>query len=133
MAPYQPMRMWVKREQLTRFTTGITNMSGDGMWRLENLSKALGGRALDSYQAVRTALEAVVMDHEYGFYAYQWIDYHNAAKCWRIKCCHDIRLKDGREFEGYSPNGNGWHGSHGRFDDAQVSHIRISKKQMGDE
>jgi hypothetical protein len=101
-----------------------------GEWRLEALAKNLCGSNGDRYQAVRTALQAVVMDPEYGFYAYQWIDYA-AVKHWRLKCCHDIRLKDGTELEGCSPNGNGWYGSR-RVDDSEVTHIRISKKQFGD-
>lgn len=97
--------------------------------KLEELTKALN---TDTYDAVRQALEAIVHDAEYGFYAYQWIDY-NVVKQWRLKCWHDIRLQGGREVLGCRPNADKWHAFRGEsFHDNDVTHVRISKKDWND-
>lgn len=110
----------------------MATTAADGKhWRMEELASHYRD---DTYQATRTALQALVHDPEYGFYAQQWVDYHKDAKQFRLKCCHDIRLKDGREFTGAYPNANSWHvdGSTTKITDDDVTHIRISKKQLGD-
>lgn len=92
----------------------------------------------DAYEAMREALMAMVHDVNYGFYVRQWADYHVDAKTYRLKCLHDIRLADGSEHEGYYPNGLSWSkwkfgNGPARLNDSEVTHIRISEFQMGDE
>jgi len=67
-------------------------------------------------------------DSPYGFYIFQWIDYHEEAHTYRLKMPHDVRLKTGEILEGLYPNGNGWHGAARRIDDNEVEAIRLSKK-----
>src|SRR6185312_12013946 len=80
----------------------------------------------DTYQTIRDILIAAVHDREYGFYAFQWIDYKAAkadggAAQWRLKLNHDIRLTNGREYLAMRPNADSWHGNGGQFKDAQVT------------
>ena len=84
----------------------------------------------------RDRLEAVLKDPEYDYYVRQWIDYQ-ANHQNRAKLLHDIRLMDGREFIGYYPNADAWNRFMGgpgpvKVHDSQVSHIRLSEKQIGD-
>lgn len=92
---------------------------------------------MSRYQDTRDSIDSLRKDLDYGFYVRQWIDYEEVHQN-RIKLLHDIRLRDGRECIGYYPNGDSWskftqdtEGPQLVYDN-DVTHIRISEKQMGE-
>lgn len=77
-------------------------------------------------------MELFLGSSPYAFYLFQWVDYKNDAKRYRLKLNHDVKLFDGTVIENCYPNANSFHGKV-RVNDDDVEFIRISKQQFGTE
>lgn len=77
-----------------------------------------------------TFAELIAGNSPYAFYLFQWVDYKNEAKHYRLKLMHDVKLFDGTIVEDCYPNADSFHGKV-LVKDNDVEFIRISKKQFG--
>lgn len=72
--------------------------------------------------------DMIQQDSPYAFYIFQWVDYNEDAKRWRLKMHHDIELRDGTVMPDMYPNADAWSGSGGRVPDDLVARIRIPRR-----